>query len=262
MIATGKKRIVDFLVGDIKRVKAGLGAHEAAAFESHLEALDAINIELDKAMATGGNAPPTSAAAICSYKSIEGLFPANLGNTGNRAWYYQGANAPAIYRIQRAIMVQAMACGITRVGVWGMGCSHQESHIPAEGVIDDPNQVHHLQAHSDSESFASNQQGQMREIARMVSDMKAIDVGGKTLFDDTLVYAATDIGDNAAAHGGNNIGAFILGNLGGKLKGGRIVDGKGAPYNHLLVTMGQLMGLKDETIGNTAAKGPVSGIIS
>lgn len=255
-VSTGKKRIVDYLIGDIKRIKNALGTHEASAFEAHLSALDEINRDLNTTMAEANN--PVIASPKCDPKgSIGKLFPDTSGD-----WYNRTANAPAVYRLQRSIMVQAMACNLTKVGVWQMGCSHQESHIPAEGVKDDPATVLHLLAHSDNDFFASNQQGMMREIAKMVSEMKATAVGDKTLFDDTLVYVATDIGDFAAYHGGDNIASFMLGNLGGKLKTGRLVVGNKSPYNHLLVTVGQLMGLPDlKYVGNQLAIGPVKDVV-
>jgi hypothetical protein len=264
-VATGKKRIVDYLLGDLKKVKSALGAHEASAFEAHLTALDEINRDLVNAMNTGtsnnnsGNGGSVATSPACDPKTtIGGLFPTKMDNE----WYYQTALAPQVFRLQRAIMVQAMACNITRVGVWQMGCSHQESNMPSEGVIDNPSVSLHLQAHSNNETFASNQQGMMREIAKMVTEMKAVSFGNKTLFDETLVYVATDIGDNAAGHGGSNIAAFLLGTLGGKIKAGRQIHEKsGKPYNHLLVTVGQLMGMTDlKTIGNTKAVGPVAAV--
>ncbi|MBC7659941.1 MAG: DUF1552 domain-containing protein [Chitinophagaceae bacterium] len=255
-VSTGKKRIVDYLIGDINRIKLALGSHEKAAFDAHLSALDEINRDINNAMT-----PAASTATIgsqCNPKSIQALLPTDLSNQ----WYMQAKNAPAVFKLQRAIMVQAMACDITRVGVWQMGCSHQESHMPAEGVVDDPGTVLHLLAHTDNQFYANNQQGQMREIANMVAEMKKVSMGDHTLFDETLVYVATDIGDSATAHGGDNIAAFMLGSLGGKIKTGRIVDGKGAGYNHLLVTVAQLMGLTSvATIGNTSQVGPVKDVI-
>lgn len=256
-ISTGKKRIVDYLLGDMKRIKNSLGVHEASAFESHVSALDEINRDLNNTMNPNPGSVVTTSPKCDPKGLISGLFPGTVGE-----WYNETKNAPAVYRLQRSIMVQAMACNLTKVGVWQMGCSHQESHIPAEGVVEDPGTVLHLLAHSNNDFFASNQQGMMREIAKMVTEMKATTLGDKTLFDDTLIYVATDIGDNAGSHGGNNIASFMLGNLGGKLKTGRIVVGNKMPYNHLLVTVGQLMGLTDlQYMSNQAAVGPVKEIL-
>lgn len=255
-VALGKKRILDYLVKDMNRIKGQLGSHESSAFEAHVTALDEINRDLNTVIQNDSR-EQEPAAATCDFQGIADGFPADLSNQ----WFLKNQNAAAIYKLQRRIMVQAMACNITRVGVWQMGCSQQESHIAAEGVQDDPGVVHHLLAHTDNDAFASNQQGQMREIAKMVSDLKSVRVGNGSLFDETLVYVATDIGDSAAAHGGNNIACFLLGTLGGRVKSaGQMVVGN-RPYNHALVTAAQLMGLNIDFIGNTAARGAIKDVI-
>jgi hypothetical protein len=186
---------------------------------------------------------------------------------GLRAWR-RLSNSELVFRLNREIMLQAFACGITRVGLLQYGNSDIESDLIAEGV-QRPGQRYHLLSHAGGPEFFNTQAGMMREVATLITQLKAAKIGDHSLFDETLILVASDIGDNPNGHDGVNIPALMAGRLGGKLKTGRMIEypfiprdwanlNNGMHWNRLLVSVAHLMGQTDvQTIGNTLYSGPL-----
>ncbi|WP_141735115.1 DUF1552 domain-containing protein [Oligoflexus tunisiensis] len=271
-VATGKKRIIDYLRGDIRKMKRILGPLEGNMFEAHVLALDDLEKEIAReqaiqtgTMPTGGGAKP-QASATCSPKALEAQIP-NATNTPV-PWYHAPESAPTVFKLNREIMLQAFACGITRVGLLQYGNSDIESDLIAEGV-QRPGQRYHLLSHAGGPEFFNTQAGMMREVATLITQLKAAKIGDHSLFDETLILVASDIGDNPNGHDGVNIPALMAGRLGGKLKTGRMIEypfiprdwanlNNGMHWNRLLVSVAHLMGQTDiQTIGNTLYSGPL-----
>lgn len=256
-IASGKKRLMDYLKNDMKALKAGLGSVDREAFETHIEALDKITIELSKGINGSGEG-----LASCNPKSI----PSNQLSTESK-WFHNENNGPRVYTLQRMIMAQAMACNLTRVGVWQMGVSQLNAQLLTEGV-GRKSEDHHLLAHAIEgtgkykQEFAEVQRGQMNEIALLTKSLKEMKIGDHTVFDETLIFVSTDLGAPADWHGGDNIATFMLGNLGGTLKGNRYIKPSKRPYNHALITAAHLLDLKDiNQVGNTVNVGPLPEVL-
>lgn len=273
-VANGKKRVIDYLRGDLKKMKGILGPLEGAMFESHVQSLDEIAVQIAKEEelinsqmpggGTGGGGTGTGGGggtvtpgvptrlAACSPKAIAGGIP---GDTG--AWHTQTNFLPTIFKLNRQIMVQAMACGITRVGLLQFGNSDTGADFGGGG--------YHTLSHGGGPTFANVQATFMKEVASLITELKAVKVGDRSLWDEVLILGATDIGDNPNGHDGVNIAAFFAGNLGGKVKGGRMVaypftprdwstPTNGMTWNRMLLTFANLVGEGGiDAIGSTAA---------
>lgn len=255
-IAAGKKRLMDYLKSDMKIIGQNLGSVDKEAFEMHVEALDKISIELSKGISSGSGSD--GSLASCNPKNI----PANELLTENK-WFHNETHGPRVYRLQRMIMAQAMACNMTRVGVWQMGVSQLNAQLLTEGVSR-KSEDHHLLAHAIEntgkykQEFAEVQRGQMNEVALLAKALKDAKISDHSVFDETLIFVSTDLGAPADWHGGDNIATFMLGNLGGTLKGNRYIRPSKRPYNHALVSVAHLMDLKDiNQVGNTQHTGPL-----
>lgn len=253
-VVSGKKRILDYLKNDLKSISANLGPTDRQAYEYHVTALDKLNADVGTAMGAG-NAP---AGASCDPTLLTKL-------PGVDKWYHEAKNTPKVYTLQRQIIAQAFACNIRRVATLQMGLSQLNGHILTEGVTQ-PGVVHHLLAHGENEQdladFARIQQGQMKEVALLAAHLKELKSGDHSIFDETLIYVATDIGAPATGHWSDNIATFMLGNMGGTLKGNKHIDVKNKPYNHALVTAAHILGLTDiNSVGYTKFVGPIAGVI-
>jgi hypothetical protein len=251
-LAVAEKRVIDFLIGDLKRVESKLGAEDKAAFQSHLAAIDDINVEINK---TIKGTPSDTSSDQCKPDDIKTLI-------GNRAagWEYVEDNLPAVFKIQRSIALQVLACNITRIVMWQIGGGHCVTQLRSEGVAVQPDD-HHVLSHyaaDQASGFAEVQRGHIREIGKLVQSIKATKVQGGSLLDDTLVYVASDSGDTG--HTPTRVPSFFLGNMNGRFQtGGRLIrmkDGRG--YNQMLVSVAHLMGATDVMeIGNSMYTGPL-----
>jgi len=255
-VVSGKKRILDYLKNDMKQISANLGPTDKQAFEYHVSALDKLNADVGSAMNTGTNPAPSASCSPASIVKVPGV---------TNKWYHEADNTPKVYTLQRQIIAHAFACNIRRVATLQMGLSQLNGHIYTEGVA--PSKVvHHMLAHGDNASdladFARIQQGQMKEVALLAKHLKELTAGDHSIFDETLIYVATDIGAPATGHWSDNIATFMLGNMGGTLKGNKHINVKNKPYNHALVTAAHILGLTDiNSVGYTKHVGPIAGVI-
>jgi len=265
-VLAGRKRLVDYLKGDIKKIGSALGDMERKMFEAHVTTLDDLSKEIAKQESLGNPGMPTPGGgsgnesprlAQCNPKEIAGKIP-----TDNTAWYTQPSSLQNVFSLNRQIMVQALACGLTRVGVLTFSQSDIE--------LDYGTGNYHLASHGGGPAFASVQAGFMKVVAELASNLKAVKLNDHSLFDETLILGATDVGDDPNSHDTVNIANFLLGNLGGKIKGGRMISfpfeprnwsslTNGMDYNRLLITYAALVGEPGlNVIGNTAFKGTIA----
>lgn len=273
-VANGKKRILDFVWQDMRKMKRILGPLEGDMFEAHVQALDDIQQEIQREESLknpNSSELPTVISSTCGPNNLQNLIP-NAGNVDPNSWpkwYHRPEPSPAINRINREMMIQAFACGVTRVGLMQYGYSDLDREFSFEGSQASGIAYHSL-SHTNTPAYHNIQADIMREVATMISQMKGIKVGSHSLFDETLILTASDIGDNPNNHDGVNIPAFLAGNLGGRLKTGRMIEypfevgvpSSGKAWNHLLVSIAQLMGLNDvQAIGNNNFTGPLPELI-
>ena len=293
-VLTGKKRLVDYLRNDIKKIKSVLGPLEGAQFEAHVSSLDDIAKEIAKQEVlnkpnpvepmkpmnppTPPNpmnpmnpmnppAPPAPPApkpsdgrppklAQCNPNELRSQLPSNGG-----MWYHQTSMLPTVYKLNRQIMVQAMACGITRVGVMSFGISDTTMDFGSGGS-------YHTQSHGGGGTFYGVQASFMREVVELVKGFQSVKIGDRTLWDEVLLMGSTDVGDDPNAHDNVNIACFLAGRLGGKLKGNRMISypynprdwgnmTHGLSYNKVLQTFAALVGENIDKIGSAAYGGVI-----
>jgi len=87
-------------------------------------------------------------------------------------------------------------------------------------------------------------------FAEMVRKMKAIDEGGSSLLDNTMLLYTSYMADGN--HGRDNYPALLVGKAGGTLKTGRQIDfQKKTPVANLYIEMLDRMGAKTDRFGNS-----------
>jgi hypothetical protein len=78
---------------------------------------------------------------------------------------------------------------------------------------------------------------------------------------DSLVYAASDMGD-PARHSSRHVPTLLLGGAGGHFKMGRYLEldaTRGTPHNRLLVSICQAFGVATNRFGTSSSSAVVSG---
>lgn len=254
-VAMAEKRIIDFVKDDLKKIEGSLGSEDKIAFQSHVAGIDEINAEINQ-LINKPMQPEGPMSSTCDPELIKKFIPADVSGE----WFLNENNLAKVFQIQRAIIIQALACNLTRIAIWQIGGGHSTSQLRAEGV-GPKGEDHHSMSHSGGEAFMDVQRGHIREIAKIAAEMKNMKVGDKSLLDSTLIYGGSCSGDTG--HSPNTIPSFILGSLGGKVKTGQLINLQGRGYNHVLVTLAHLMGATDiNQVGNMKWSGPLKEILT
>ncbi|MBC7658810.1 MAG: DUF1552 domain-containing protein [Chitinophagaceae bacterium] len=250
-VALAEAKVLDFLTADLKRIETSLGSEDKAAFQAHLSALHSLNQDIV-------NAKMIDMSAACGAAGVQTKIPGD-----DSRWWADEDKIGLVLEINRGLLVQGIACGITRVGVYQIGCTHSTKQLRASGIPKKMDKDYHEMSHGDIPGsvpiFAEIQAGLVKEIAKIAVDLKAINSGSGNLFDNTLIYG-TSCGGTDSGHGGGRVPTFTLGSLGGKINSGRKV--KADSYNKALVTVAHAVGETSITyVGNKTQTGPISGVL-
>ena len=169
------------------------------------------------------------------------------------------------------ILVNALACDITRVGVMQFG-SDQSMQVDLPTIQGEQhNGFIHSGAGENFSRLIAFEAWLATQFAKLVNDLKSKpdpDGGGGTLYDSTLVVWARDMGD-AVNHDMKDMRFVLAGGAGGYLKqagGGRYVNaggGAGNRHERVLLNVLEAMGVTDYTgFGDPGftGKSPLPGI--
>ncbi len=257
------KSVIDFVNGDINRLKSRIGPREQQKLDQHLTSLR----ELEKQFSE----PVTGAGCIIPSAPSAANFPKLKRYNGGEPYF------PAITDAMIDILAQAMACDITRFATIYLADLSYEGNmlgLPADnhgGVAHtyNPSTIGNdgRQATGDSSTWlplAKLNRYNYGQIARL---MQRLDEYG--VLDSTLIYASSDMG-NASFHSTYNVPTLLAGGANGKFRMGRrlrmspncpttnewcqpgATDWKGVPNNHLLVSILQAFGVDEDTYGTQA----------
>jgi hypothetical protein len=166
-------------------------------------------------------------------------------------------NMPAVGRLQMDLLAGAFACDLTRVAT--LQWTHAESNqtFPFIGVSGQ----HHTMSHAGDGDAAAQESltkinvfyaEQFRYLLEKLSSYRE---GDRTLLDNTVVFWAIEVGKgNNHAH--RDLPFLLAGSAGGYFRTGRFVDyqarGRAQPHNNLLVSLGNALGLPEQTFGDPA----------
>jgi hypothetical protein len=134
------------------------------------------------------------------------------------------------------IAVAAMLCGATRIVAY-----HTYQGAPAS--YDEF--TFHTWAHNDASKHGPLQQWRYGRLAQLIKTMDSFtDVNGKTLLDNSLVYACNELSE--PGHGAKhlqNMPIITAGSAGGRLVTGEYIDFGKRLFNNMLVTNFAAMGM-------------------
>jgi hypothetical protein len=147
------------------------------------------------------------------------------------------------------LAITAFACDITRVATVQFG-HHQNTQVSI-AEVGNPGNWHNDFIHGDNPRMrlTSLERWLALQFVAAANKLKSLPAptGTGTLFDQTLMVWARDMGD-AVAHNGNDMRFVFSGGAGGFLKtsaNGRYIDGGGQAHQRALTTCGAAMGITD-----------------
>jgi hypothetical protein len=236
-----KKSILDRALDEYQRVSGTVGAADKQRLARHMDGIREIERGLD-AIGAGGGGP----AAACKLPEM----PA-------------GADFPAHTKLQSDLAIMALACDITRV------VSIQTRASLTSFTWVGVNTGQHALSHQQGSAGADAQLNKIQEwfaqqVAKLIDGLKATgDSDGKTLFDNTLLFWANDLGRGTHARQRYPFmlatGAFTKPD-GTVLETGRYLKyPSGTPHNNLLVSIARIMGLNIDKYGGYGG-GPLPGL--
>lgn len=243
-LRASRRTVLDGLKAEYTALVAKLGAADRARVDSHLQAIRQIEEALDRSPdgASACEVPKQTAA-------IDVLKNDNYGVVG---------------RLQIDLMVNAMACDLTRVA------SLQWSHSVGETRFTwlDINEGHHEISHKgDSDTTARDQLTKINrwyaeQLAYLIAKLKAVPQEGGTMLDHTLILWCNELG-KGNAHSGTDAPYVLAGRAGGTLRTERYLSFQGAvPHNNLLVSLLNAMGIPATRFGKPEwCTGALSGLV-
>ena len=259
--AARRLSVLDRAKADLDTLRGQLAGRERAKLDQHLEAVREVEQRI-MGLPTGGGGSPAS----CTMPAIDatGLSSSTL---------YAPERFPQILRAQIDVMVQAMACGATRVGVIQSSVhtselimsrfantpmydpgfdmrSHQASHYGAT----------HDDGHREYHAYVQQSAWWVEQFAYLLGQLKARPEDGGTMLDHSIVVSCTEVCDGNT-HGHDDMPFIVAGGGSGRIRTGRLLQLGYRRHSDLLLSLAQAMGSSISAYGE-ASSGGVPGLLA
>lgn len=251
---------------DLMALRTRLGDAQRGRLDLHLDALQEVNARLT-AMPTMMTPRPDAGvtAARCDRPSLA-YDP--LSATG----LYAPENFPTVLRAQVDVMVQAMACGLTKVGVI------QSSQHTSELIMSrfrgtemyDPtfdmrsHQASHYGARQDRSNrlftdYVKQCRWWVSQFGYLLEQLRARPEDDGTMLDHSVVLLCSEVSDGNT-HSHHDMPFVVAGRGGGCITPNRILERRNARHGDLLAAIARAMG-SDVTRWGDESGGPLAGLL-
>jgi hypothetical protein len=220
--------VLDFVKGDLARVRQRVGSEDRSRIDGHVAAIAELETRLARPVT-----PPASCNRDVSFGQLEPLAGA--------ATYAQRSKG------HLDVLVRALACDATRVAsLQWYGCGGEG--LPTSMSFLGIGVEEHELSHSPGPQLMRVKAWYMQQLAYLVGELKKIpDAGGGTLFDSTMILVCSEHG-NGATHDNRNIPFLLMGGA-GVIPTGRYLKYGGQPHNRLLTSITQAFGVPVDAFG-------------
>ncbi len=253
--------ILDAVLGDMNELSGAWGQSERTKLDLHMSALRELErkVKAIPGSADAGSAPPAS----CANPRL-GVYDANALNAP--------ANFPAVLRAQTDLMVQAMACNLTRVGL--LQCSVHTSELNMAAFPGTPmftpnyylgshKASHYGTAHNEQDELFRAFHQQVRwwvdQFAYLVQSLASRPEDGGTMLDHSIVFLCTEVCDGNT-HNHDNMPFVLAGGGGGAIRTGQVLQLNDAPHGGVYAAIAHAMG-KPMKFGQANSE-PLSGLLA
>src|SRR4029077_2718786 len=201
-----RKSILDTVSAECTALKGSLGANEKGKLDAHLDSIRQLENKLDATMPAGGACMKPTTPGADSTMQVMGALDACAANI-----------------LHQKIIAAAFACDITRVACLQYG-NDQKLMVNATGLPYDDQHGGYIHSGASSnyanlvkfEAYLATQFVNLIHLLKGLSD--PLDpTGTKTLFDNTLLIWARDMGD-AQNHDQKSMRFVLASGNGGYLK--------------------------------------------
>ncbi len=254
-----KVSVIDGVLGDMNELRAQLGEVEKSKLDLHLEALREVEKRIKNPGLTGTNDPSCAEPSVDATGITDGTL-------------HDPTYFPEVLRAQIDVMVLAMACGLTRVGVI-QGSQHTSellmSRFPNTPMFDPSFDMrshqasHYGAAHDPSKreyaAFVQHTTWWVSQLAYLLSELASRPEGDGTMLDHSLVFFGTEVCDgNTHLH--DDMPFVLAGGGSGRIATGRVLNTGGRRHADLYIAMAQAMGHSMGSFGD-ASGGALPGLL-
>ena len=254
-----RRSILDFVDKRYATLSSRLGAGDRAKLEQHLSKIREIERGLMPPVGT-----PATPAGECQAPAEVDTADYNprtgLGADDNGAVVDSRTDAaiPKAGRYMMDMLVRALACDLTAVATFQWSDTEAKHTLPWLNL----SEHHHFYQHDGGFRPAECEQigiWYSQQHLYLLQQMAAVDMGGHSLLDESVVFFGSEIQD-PPSHAKNNMPFVLAG--GGGLRTGRWLDFKGVSHNNLLVSILNLFGDDRRGFGDPKfCTGPLPGLV-
>ena len=153
-----------------------------------------------------------------------------------------GLDFPSHTQAMLDIIALALRCDATRLITYSMDYGFGNQSLDFLGYT---NFAHHNLSHGGGALERVNAHKHMvrwymEQVAYLLGKLDAVDEGGDTMLDNSIVYVGADVGE-AWGHDTNDITLMLAGGGAGALDPGRLIDASGVSYDSVLLALAHAM---------------------
>jgi len=256
--AARRTSVLDRAKAELTALRAGIDGGDRVRLDLHLEALREVEARITGMGGGGGG--------TCDAPAVDtgGITASTL---------YAPERFPQILRAQTDLMVQAMACGLTKVGV--LQGSHHTSELIMSRFASTPmyaagfamrgHQASHYGPGHDAtrreyRDYRAQRTWWVEQFAYLLDQLAARPEDGATMLDHSLVLLATEVCDgNTHAH--DDMPFVLAGGGSGSVRTGRLLQPGYRRHADLLLAIAHAMGDPVGSFGD-ASSGPLPGLLA
>jgi hypothetical protein len=236
-LASRRKSILDFVGNKYAALEMKLGADDRARIDQHL--MQIRDLEQRQTMLS----MPTMQTASCKTPMLidtSGYNPTSALNSVDSANpmikdLATDQKIPAVGQFMMDMLMMALACDKTAVGSFQWTDSEAKHTFPWLNL----SEHHHYYQHDGG--FRPTECTQIDTWyssmhAYLLKGLQAVDMGGHTLLDETLLFFGTELAD-PPSHSKANMPFMLAGGDGKTVRTGRWIKCGGVPHNKLLTSI-------------------------
>jgi hypothetical protein len=255
--------VIDGAARELEALRGALGTVDRTKLDLHLEALREVERRVIGDGGDGGNGGGGGGGgATCEAPSVDAV-PDRL----------TPESVPRLVRAQIDLMVQAMACGRSRVGV--VQCSHHTSELIMSRFMGTPmfdpafdmrsHQASHYGpkhdlARREVRDYLAQRTWWVEQFAYLLAQLAARPEGDGTMLDQSLVVLCTEVNDGNT-HGHDDMPFVLAGGGGGAIRSGRLLSYPSRRHADLWIAIAHALGDRIARFGDVSA-GPLPGLLA
>lgn len=253
-----KRSILDLVDRRFETLAPGLGAADRQKLEQHLDKIRELEQSLENLPVPTDLCQVPEQVDTSDYDPHTGLDSSDNGSVVDES---TDAAIPKVGRFMMDMLVMALACDVTPVASLQWTDTEAKHTFPWLGL----SQHHHFYQHDGGFRPAECEQIMVwysEQHAYLLEAMDAVDMGGHTLLDESVVFFGSELAQ-PPTHSKANM-PFLLAGGGGGMRGGRFLRNADLPddsHNNLLVSILNLFGDEREVFGDPEyCSGPLGGL--